>query len=303
MKGSNAGFLDAFILKFTNSGIRLWATYYGGNYWDEASSISTDANGNVFVVGTTGSTNFPTLNPGGNAYYKGTCEDCPYYYDAFILKFANSGDRLWATYYGGSSDDGASSISTDAKGNVFVVGITWSTDFPTFNPGGGAYYQETCGGCPDSSDAFILRFTNSGVRLWATYYGGNDYDGASSISTDANGNVFVVGGTMSTNFPTLNRGGAYYQETNAGNADAFVLKFSDSLNSTSESFISFIKIKNNQIIVKLNDNINGDYKVLTILGREIIRGKISNNEISFKVPSSGVYILRLKDKSLKIVVK
>jgi hypothetical protein len=299
---NKAGGSDAFILKFNNSGVRLWATYYGGSRSDVATSISTDANGKVFVVGVTYSTDFPTYDfptydPEESAYYQPNKAGG---YDAFILKFTNDGIRLWATYYGGSYDDEASSISTDANGNVFVVGETYSTDFPTYNPGGGAYYQPNNAGF---SDAFILKFTNSGIRLWATYYGGSYSDIAFSISTDANGNVFVVGWTWSTDFPTYNPGGgAYYQSNNAGSPDAFILKFSGSI-SIPEFFISSIKIKNNNVIIKLNENISGEFKVFTILGREIIRGRVNNNEISFKVPSSGIYILTVNNKNVKIVVK
>jgi predicted SpoU family rRNA methylase len=308
---NNAGSGDAFILKFNNSGVRLWATYYGGSDEDYASSISTDANGNVFVVGYTISTDFPTLNPGGGAYYQSNRAGGS---DAFILKFTNSGVRLWATYYGGSFDDYANSISTDVNGNVFVVGYTESTDFPTLNPGGGAYYQPNKAG-PD--DAFILKFTNDGIRLWATYYGGSFGDYANSISTDVNGNVFVVGETFSTDFPTLNPGGGAYFDGTCGTdgncnyngynyySDAFISKFSGSTTPISipESFISSIKIKNNNVVIKLNENINSEFKVFTILGREIIKGKVNNNEISFKVPSSGIYILKVKNKNVKIVVK
>jgi predicted SpoU family rRNA methylase len=298
---NNAGYWDAFILKFTNNGIRLWATYYGGSSGDVAYSISTDANGNVFVVGGTFSTDFPTYDPGGGAYYQSNNAGLS---DAFILKFNNNGNRLWATYYGGSSDDWANSISTDANGNVFVVGLTYSTNFPTYDAGGGAYYQPNNAG---SFDAFILKFTNNGIRLWATYYGGSFTDIAYSISTDANGNVFVVGYTWSFNFPTYDPGGgAYYQPAcggcSVGYDDAFILKFSNSI-SIPESFISSIKIKNNNVVIKLNENINSEFKVFTILGREIIKRKINNNEISFKVPSSGIYIIKVNNKNVKIVVK
>jgi len=223
-QGTNAGLIDdAFILKFNNSGVLIWATYYGGGSWaDYATTITTDASGNLFVTGMTASTNFPVLNPFGGAYFQGTNAGN---YDIFILKFSSSGLLLWSTYYGGSGQERGHSISIDINGNVFVTGFTQSPNFPILNPFGGVYFQGSISG---TLNAFILKFTNTGVLLWATYFGGNGMDYGQAITIDGVGNVFVTGFTNSMNFPVLNPGGgAYFQGTNAGNYDIFILKFSN----------------------------------------------------------------------------
>ena len=214
------GISDAFILKFNNSGVRIWATYYGGDSIDVGNVICTDNSGALYVTGYTTSINFPTQFLTG-AYNQTTLGGSK---DAFILKFNSNGVRLWATYYGGSDADYGNVICTDNSGNVYVTGHT-SGDFPS-QPLPGAYNQATSGG---GQDAFILKFNSSGARLWATYYGGNDNDWGRSICTDNSGALYVTGYTGSTNFPTQFLTGAYNQTTyGGGNRDAFILKFNSS---------------------------------------------------------------------------
>ncbi len=208
-QGANVGGYDAFILKFDNNGNNLWATYYGGSGNDYGIAIATDATGNVFVSGYSYNNTFPTTI--GPAHAGGQ--------EITVTKFDNNGNRLWATFYGGAGSDAPLAIATDAAGNVFVTGTTTSTNFPTLNA-----YQSVKGLSTFSSDTFIMKLNSSGTTLWATYAGGNKSDQGSGIATDAAGNVFVIGHTESTDFPTLNA----LQPANAGGNDVIILKFDNS---------------------------------------------------------------------------
>ena len=188
------GISDAFLMKYDPNGTLLWSTYYGGNNQDVSRSITVDNLGNIFVAGSTISTDFPVMNTG--AYFQGT--HAGGIYDAFILKFDNSGNRLWATYYGGSSADECNAVTIDNVGNIFICGATQSTNFPITT---GAF-QTTLSG---SNDAFVVKFDATGTQIWSTYYGGsNGSDNGSCITTDNSGNVLVGGTTSSNNFPVTN---------------------------------------------------------------------------------------------------
>jgi gliding motility-associated-like protein len=188
---------DMLLLKFNNNGVLIWSTLYGGNDFDLPTGMDVDDNGNVFITGYTISTNFPTFNPGGGAYYDGTYNGgslSSLNGDVFILKFDNNGVRKWGTYYGGSLTDNGWDIKADNLGNVIVTGGTDSPNFPLLNPGPPAFFQGTISG----SEGFILKFTNSGVRKWATFYGGNGGEALGPIAIDKCNNFYVGGGIQNT---------------------------------------------------------------------------------------------------------
>lgn len=201
---------DAFLVKFNSNGVRQWATYYGGVGNDVGYSNVCDASGNVYLFGSTESTG--NISSGGhqNTFGGGVT-------DAFLVKFNSSGVRQWATYYGGSGNENLSySNSVDALGNIYLSGITLSTN--NISSGG---FQNASGG---GSDAFLVKFNTSGIRQWATYYGGAGSEYAYSNSTDANGNVYLAGVTSSTS--NISSGG--FQNSNGGGWDAFLVKFNSS---------------------------------------------------------------------------
>jgi Bacterial Ig-like domain (group 3)/Beta-propeller repeat len=195
----------------------IYSTYVGGSGVDEGTGIAVDSAGNAYVTGQTNSTDFPTKNPLQAAYGGGQL-------DAFVSKINPSGSALvYSTYLGGSGDDRGFGIAVDSVGNVYVTGLTYSTDFPTMNP-----LQPTNGG---SGDAFVAKINPSGSALvYSTYLGGNQLEEGSGIGADSAGNAYVTGYTASTNFPTQSP----LQPTHGGGySDAFVSE----INPTGSAFI------------------------------------------------------------------
>lgn len=223
---NNGGSADLFILKFTGSGILLWAIYYGGSnieFWNN--DITADSAGNLFFVGSTGSLDLPTMAMTG-AYNDPTANGGGW--DGFILKFNSNGIRQWATYLGGNSWDMITSVK-EYQGNLFVSGVSSSPNFPTFNPGAPAYYDGSWAGPAGDMDVVILKFNILGALTWSTFYGNAGLEDWNSINIDGLGNIYVVGEMEVSSFPVFNKPGAYNQNVTSTASEGYIIEFASNL--------------------------------------------------------------------------
>jgi len=124
----------------------------------------------------------------------------------------------YSTYLGGSSGDIANSIAVDSAGNAYVIGRTFSSDFPTANP-----LQPNPGENNDQGDVYVAKLNREGSALvYSTYLGGNNFDEGLGIAVDEEGTAYLTGQTFSLDFPTINP----LQQNLAGFVDLFVTKLS-----------------------------------------------------------------------------
>ena len=210
-QNSNAGPLDAFIAKFDSNGTRRWSTYFGGSSSEDVHSMTTDVSGSLVVAGGTFSNNMPVSvgafqvsNNGGQ--------------DGYVLKLDSTGSRIFSTYFGGTGNEDAYGISTDAQKNIYISGYTNSSDMPVTN---GAYQNTANAG----DEIYIASFTPAGAQLWCTYFGGSGMDDVYAMTTDHNGHFYVLASTTSNDMPVI---GTPVQASPAGMYDAFILKISSS---------------------------------------------------------------------------
>jgi hypothetical protein len=199
---------DVFVTKLDAAGQVLQTTYLGGNGNDTGRGIALDAQGRVHVVGTTGSTNFPTPN-GFKTSPRATNDT-----DAFVAVLNAAGALVWATYLGGAGADTGQAVAVDGAGKTYVTGILES-DGPSTD---GTTLQGT-------SDAFAAKLDSgaSGAAslVYFTHLGGTGADEGQGIDVDSLGAAYVVGATESADFPTT---ASAFRLTLSGTRDAFVTK-------------------------------------------------------------------------------
>ncbi|UOQ65810.1 DUF7948 domain-containing protein [Hymenobacter volaticus] len=266
------GASDVGIIKYntavSGSTARLYATYLGGSSMDAPHSMVVNPQGELVVMGSTGSSNFPTTNGSYDTSHNGGTRITPdesinfkdFLYDngadIFIAKLSANGSTLTgSTFVGGSGTDGVASqlngtvtfdglpgspvinygdqfrgdVVTDGDGNVYIASVTNSTNFPT--PNG---YRTRFQGGP--FDAVVLKLSaDLRTLLWSTYLGGSNAEAAYSLQVDATRGVYVAGGTLSNNFPTTS---GSLQSNFQGSVDGFITHLSNTGSAVLQS--SFI---------------------------------------------------------------
>jgi uncharacterized protein (TIGR03437 family) len=245
---------DAFVAKFNAAGNGLiYSTYLGGGRFEMAAGIAVDAAGQALVTGSTSSNNFPTHNALQSGFAGGTCEIPDICFDAFVTKLSADGKSLvFSTFLGGKSNDEpwdiGMGVATDAAGNSYVTGTTFSRDFPLKNA-----LRVQLG----LLDAFVTKFDPAGAVVYSTYLGGDDAENlfniqytifsfigqkysSNLIAADTKGNVYVIGSTESADFPTLD---PTQPQLGGGNcdgpicSDAFITKLSPTGTLLSSTFL------------------------------------------------------------------
>ena len=226
---SNGGGTDIFVTKIdpnAKAGEQVvFSTYLGGTANETLGGMAVGPAGDIYLTGTTLSSNFPTENPAQTAL-DGTS-------DAFVVWINTSRKLGYSTYLGGAKDETGVGITFNSKGRIFVTGGTESTDFPTANP-----FQSATGG---RQDAFIAEYEPSlsgkATLVFSSYLGGSGWDIGRGIALAADGTVWIAGGTYSFNFPLR---GASYQNFYRGNGDAFVAHINTSAGSSGLEYTTFL---------------------------------------------------------------
>ncbi|MCS6991959.1 MAG: PKD domain-containing protein [Chitinophagales bacterium] len=289
----NAYACDFGIMKLSPMGnALLWATYLGGSSNETPHSLIADANGNLVIYGRTWSNNFPVTASSFDATYNGNG-------DITVSVLSYDGTQLLgSTYIGGTNSDGVNydaqpqakgnlkvnygddargEVMLDAANNILVASCTHSADFPTT---AGAFQQTLAGG----QDGVVFKLSpDCSMLLWSTFLGGAADDACYSLALRGN-DVYVAGGTMSSNFPTT--AAALHPTYQGGNMDGFV----SHLNSTGTSLNSstFLGTSGNDQVyfVKLDKNFNVYVFGQTDGTYPVINAAYSN-------PNSGQFIHKL----------
>lgn len=215
-----------FLIKFNNTNTIIWSTYL--EFFTALNKVKVDEAGNIYMIGGNAFAISPIFLAG--AYNQSTSASSQ---DLILVKFNPAGSATWATYFGGNNLDIPEDIYTDNLNNVYITGLTASTDFPIQNLPGAYNQSFKAGGL---YDAFLIEFNSSGALIWSTYIGGIATDIAKEIKIDNLGNLYCLAETNSSDFPIQNFPGAYNQPIIKGDFDFVLLKFNSVKNLVWSTF-------------------------------------------------------------------
>ena len=191
----------------------FYATFLGGGSGDIVRDIAVDSVGNMVVVGSTYSEDFPVLNAYQPTYAGGFSDNIHIVGgEGFVAKLSQEGELVWSTFLGGSGLDGCLEVDI-VNEEIVVVGVTGSTDFPVV----GGVGQQTYGG--GETDGFVSVLSSDGELLRSTYFGGSEEDRSDDMVIDADGRLVFTGYTASSDLLVT---GDAHQSSNNGYADGFL---------------------------------------------------------------------------------
>lgn len=209
---------EGFISKFNPQGQQIWGSFSG---ICEIRGVGIDEFSNVYFSGDTYpvDTNPYIATPGTHQpIFSYNTQTGVGYYDSFLVKYDQNGQRIWGTFYGGYGAEYNNCLKIDHNNNVYISGYTMSTSLIA-TPG---FPQTPFQG---SSDAYLAKFAPNGQIIWATYCGGEESEDDSyyMIDIDENNNVFLTGGTSSVN--GIATPGALSESPYLLTYDGFIVKF------------------------------------------------------------------------------
>ncbi len=158
-KSFGSGEFDVCLLKYDNSGIQQWNTFWGGDKDDVGYKITLDSEDNIYLTGNTES-----FGAGGK--------------DIFLIKYDNSSELQWNKTSGGSKNDYGTVIASDSSNNIYIAGYTHS-----FGKG--------------NSDMYLLSYNSLGTQQWNKTWGGSQIDLCYAMTLDSSGNIYFGGQTNS----------------------------------------------------------------------------------------------------------
>lgn len=187
-----------------------FGTYFGGNSTDEVKGICNDANGNLYIIGSTYSQDLPVTTGLISDTLVGG-------HDAFVARFDSCGTLIWCTYFGTTAYDSGEKIAFSANDqSIVITGFSAAGGLPTNT---GSFQQNNNGGY----DAFLCKISLAGHVMWCTYFGKSGSDLSYDLAIDGTGHIAMGGTSTSTNLYTTP---ASFQQGFNGSTDAYISRFS-----------------------------------------------------------------------------